>query len=245
MQRKNSSWANLYRKINFSKTLGPNGRVTIIFLWKTGSRQGAAQWAAGGVFWCLLGRKGGPKGDFLKTMKIENSTPERVFMKVQHWGPLKTVPGSILKKHEKSMKKQLKFNGFWLSKTIEKCWKTNTFLDFRSFTKMRKNEGISKIMFFDQHVDMGFPGSTYLLIFDVLVWCQKMMICGSHPDEQKNNNKKQSKTHQETLFLSTREYLCWPGSLGRPRAWPERRERREEKKPFGEFEREGRNIGKF
>ena len=40
-----------------------------------------------------------------------------------------------MKKHHREI------NGFWWSKTIEKYWKTNTFLDFRSFKKKQwKND---------------------------------------------------------------------------------------------------------
>ena len=47
-------------------------------------------------FWRLLGRKGRPKGAFLKTMKIEDGTKNQLFIIGRRWDPLKTVPGSGL-----------------------------------------------------------------------------------------------------------------------------------------------------
>ena len=43
-----------------------------------------------------------------------------------------------MKKHENSMKKDKKINGFWWSNTIETYWKTNAFIYFWPFRKTMK-----------------------------------------------------------------------------------------------------------
>ena len=55
----------------------------------------------------MLGRKGRPKGAFLKTMKIENGTKNQLFLKVRRWDPLKTVPGSGFEKRLKMYEKTI------------------------------------------------------------------------------------------------------------------------------------------
>ena len=74
------------------------------------------------------------------------------------------------------------FDGLKPLKSIEK---TDTFLDFRSFKKTMKKRyqrGPQKSCFGIQNGDMGLPVSTYLLIFDVLVRCQKIIIFGCPPE---------------------------------------------------------------
>ena len=87
--------------------------------------------------------------------------------------PLKTVPGSgfvdTRKINENTRGKSMFFDG---PKPYEKYCKTNTFPEFWSFTKMMKKRcqrGPQKSCFLIQNDDMGLPGSTYPLIFDVLV----------------------------------------------------------------------------
>ena len=96
-----------------------------------------------------------------------------LFIKVRHWDPLKNGPGERFWKHMKNeWKNNRKINGIWWSKTIEKYWKTNTLLDFWSFPKAMKKRcqrGPQKSCFGVQNGDMGLPGSTNPLIFDVLV----------------------------------------------------------------------------
>ena len=60
--------------MTLQKPLGPNGTVIIMVLGKTGLRQGAFWYETGGGFGRLLVRKGGPKGAYLKIMKIVNGT---------------------------------------------------------------------------------------------------------------------------------------------------------------------------
>jgi hypothetical protein len=69
------------------------------------------------------------------------------------------------------MKKRSENQWFWWCKTIEKYWKTNTFLDFRSFKKTMKNRcqhGSQKSWKMIQNGARGRQGSIYsefLLIF--------------------------------------------------------------------------------
>ena len=50
--------------------------------------------------------------------------------------------------------------------------------------------GNSKIMFLVQNGDMGLPGSSDRLIFDVLVRCQKIIIFWRLPDGAKNRKNR-------------------------------------------------------
>ena len=50
--------------------------------------------------------------------------------------------------------------------------------------------GPHKSCFWVQNGDMGFPGSTYRLIFDVLLRCQKIIIFGHLPDGPKNRKNR-------------------------------------------------------
>ena len=91
---------------------------------KAGSRKGRSPEFGGLGFWRLLGRKGRPKGAFLKTMKIENGTENKLFINVRRWDPLKTVPGSgfekTLKIYEKTIGKSMVFDGPKPLKNIKK-----------------------------------------------------------------------------------------------------------------------------
>ena len=108
----------------FFKTLGPNGTRITVVSWKAGSRKRRSHPFGGLGFWSLLGRKGRPKGAFLKTMKIEHGTKNQLFRTVWCWDPLKTVPGSGFEKtwkiHEKTIGKSMLFDGLQPLKNIEK-----------------------------------------------------------------------------------------------------------------------------
>ena len=56
--------------------------------------------------------------------------------------------------------------------------------------KKRCQRGPQKSCFWVQIGDMGFPVSTYHLIFDVLVRCQKIIIFGRLPDGPTNRKKR-------------------------------------------------------
>ena len=120
--------------------------------------------------------------------------PKNNLKTVQHLDPLKTVPGERFWKNMKiRWKNYWKINGFWWSETIEKYWKTNTFLDIRSFTKTMKKRcqtGSQKSCFLVQIGDRGLPVSTYPQIFDVSVRCQKSIIFGSLPDGPKDRTNR-------------------------------------------------------
>ena len=51
---------------------------------------------------CHFVRKGGPKGVFLKTMKIENGSKNKFVITVRHLDPLKSVLGSGFAKNNKN-----------------------------------------------------------------------------------------------------------------------------------------------
>ena len=150
--------------------------------WKSGSREGPPRSLGALLLFRLLWRKGGPKVAFLKTLKIENGTPKHFFRKVRHWDPLRTVLGSGFKKHEKTMKTLLENQWFLMVQNHSKVLKKQMLL---SWCQM----GTQTSCFWIQNGDMGLPGSTYPLIFDVLVWCQKMMIFGRPPAAPKKMRK--------------------------------------------------------
>ena len=146
--------------------------------WKAGSRQGGVWWETGVVLGRLLGRKGSPKGAFLKNMKIENGT-KQVVITVRHWDPLKTVLGSGF---ENTWNIDEKLNGKSMVFDDQNHWQVLKNKHFSWFSVIHKNnettmpKGTSKVMFGYQNCDMVFPGSTYPLIFVVLVRCQQIMV---------------------------------------------------------------------
>ena len=84
--------------------------------------------------------KGGPKGAFLKILKIVNGTTNQLVINVRRWDPLKTVPGTGFEKHETSMKIDGKMTGSLWSEAIKKyliCF-------FRSFTQMMNKSDAKK-----------------------------------------------------------------------------------------------------
>ena len=132
------------------------------------------------------------------------------------------------------MKHNRKINGFGWSKTIEQYWKTNTFLDFRSFKKTKKKRyqrGLRKSCFWVQNGDMGLPSSTYRLIFDVLLRCQKIIIFGRLPDGPKN--RKIEPWSAKGSILSPRGFAKWcifgqegpRGRLARADWWRKKQQR--------------------
>ena len=108
----------------FWKKLGPNGTRITVDSWKAGSRKGRSEQFGGLCFWRLLGRKGHPKDAFLKTMKIENCTKNKLFIIGRRLDPLKTVSKSGLEKtlkvYEKTIGKSMVFDGPKPLKIIEK-----------------------------------------------------------------------------------------------------------------------------
>ena len=104
---------------------------------------------------------------------------------------LKRSPGAVLKKHERSMNKLTEINGFGWSKTIEKYWKTNIFVDCRSFKKTDEKtipKGISKVMFLGPKWRHGPP--RFDLSYDF--WCFAAMPKNHHfwtPSRTNKSNK--------------------------------------------------------
>ena len=73
--------------------------------------------------------------------------------------------------------------------------------------------GSQKSCFLVQNGDMGLPGSTYRLIFDVLLRCQKIIIFGRLPDGLKNR-KNQALERQRVDFVAPGDRQVvhfWPG----------------------------------
>jgi hypothetical protein len=88
-------------------------------------------------------------------------------------------------------------------------------------SKKHYQRGPRKSCFLVQNADMGVPGSTYRLIFDVLLRCQKIIIFGRLPDGPKNRRNRASE-HQRVDFVAATDRQVvhfWPGgSQGPPRA---------------------------
>ena len=85
------------------KTLGPNGTVIIMVSWKAGSRQGGPARETLGLFGAFVAENGVQKVPF-ENPEIKNGTEIKLFIKVQHLDPLKTLPGSGFENTWKSMK---------------------------------------------------------------------------------------------------------------------------------------------
>ena len=128
---------------------------------------------SGDLFFSSTWAKGWSKCFFLQTMKIEHGTTNQLFIKVRHRDALKTVPGNgfekTLKNNETTIGKSMVFDS---SKPLKHIDKQITLLDIWAFTKLMKKRcqrGSQKSVFLIQNGDMGLPGLTYPLIFDVLV----------------------------------------------------------------------------
>ena len=160
-------------------------------------------------------------------MKIGNGSNKLCLRNKLHWGPLKTVLGS-------GFEKTRKINGNIVGKIMipKQYWKTNNFLDFWSFpTTMKKlcYREPRNSCFGVQNGGMGLPGSTYPLIFDVLVWCQKRMILNRPPAGPKNQ--------KNLCILCFRMCLLW----NRDYFWPAGPTGRH---PFRAREAQGKETGK-
>ena len=201
----------------FLKTLGPNGTRITVVSWKAGSRKGRSPYFGGLGFWRLLGRKGHPKGALLTTMKIENGTQNQLFRKVRRWDPLKTVPGSGFEKtwkiYEKTIGKSMVLDGPKPLKIIEKQRLFSIWSHSKKKVKKRYQRGSHKLCFLIQNDDMGLPGSTYLLILDVLVRYRKIIIFGRLPDGPKNrkNRALERQRAEQKCPRDRRVVHFWPG----------------------------------
>ena len=102
-------------------------------------------------------------------------------------------------------------------KSIEK----QTLFLILGHSKKRYQRGSQKSCFGVQNGDMGVPGSTYRLIFDVLLRCQKIIIFGRLPDGP-TNRKNRALERQRVDFVAAADRQVvhsWPGgSQGPPRA---------------------------
>ena len=81
-------------------------------------------------------------------------------------------------------------------------------------------KGTSKVMFLGPIGDMILPGSTYHLILDVLVRCQKIIIFGRLPDGPKHRKNRALERHRVDFVAAAdrRVVYFWPGgSQGPPR----------------------------
>ena len=76
-------------------------------------------------------------------------------------------------------------------KSIEK----QTLFLILGHSKKRYQRELHKSCFWIQNGDMGVPGSTYRLIFDVLLRCHKIIIFGRLPDGPKNRKNRALERH--------------------------------------------------
>ena len=109
-------------------------------------------------------------------------------------GPSKNGPGERFWKNIKNRwKNDRKINCLWWSKTIEQYWKTNTFLDFRSFKKTMKKRcqnGSQKSWTIVQNWARGRPGSIYSSFLSIFGEGEKTWFF----DEVTGRPKKQGKS---------------------------------------------------
>ena len=207
--------------MTFKKTLGPNGTAITMVSWKAGSREVLPRSLAGLLFFRLLGRKGGPKGVFLKTMKTKNCQKTHVH-KSSALGPSKKRSwGAVLKQIWKSKKKR---SGNQWVLMVRYHWKVLKNKQFSWFLVIPQNDettmpqGISKVIYFsNQNEDMGLPGSTYPPILDVLGRCQKIIIFGRPPDgptNRKNWAVERQRVEKVTSSIRRRQVSGREGSPG-------------------------------
>ena len=148
-------------------------------------------------------------------MKVENGTKNQLFKKVRRWDLLKTVSRSGFEKtwkiYEKTIGKIMVLDGPKPLKSIEK---QTLFLTLGHSKKKRYQRGPQKSCFLVQNGDMGVPGSTYRLIFDVLLRCQKIIILA--PSRWTNKSKKSSlgapRAERHTKGSETRDPGRPPGT---------------------------------
>ena len=98
--------------------------------------------------------------------------------------------------------------------------------------KKRYQREPQKLCFFVQNGDMGLPGSTCRLIFDVLLRCQKIIIFGRLPDGPKNL-KNRALERQRVDFVAPGDrqvvhFLPVPGAASRARTCEEQKRQMEE-----------------
>ena len=125
----------------FLKTLGPNGTRITVVSWKAGSRQGRSPYFEVLQFLAPAWAKRSSKGCLFENHENRKWHPNPTFQKSSALGPSKNGPQERFWKNMKNRwKNDRNINGFGWSKTIEKYWKTNTFLDFRSFKKRWQND---------------------------------------------------------------------------------------------------------
>ena len=83
--------------------------------------------------------------------------------------------------------------------------------------KKRCQRGLQKSCFVIQNGDMGLPGLTYPVIFDVLVRCQKILIFGRPPDRLKNRKNwavERQRVGKGTSTIRRRQVSGREGSQG-------------------------------
>ena len=95
-----------------------------------------------------------------------------------------------MKIDEKTIGKSMVFDGPKPLKSIEKQTLFLILGHSKKTMKKRCRRGPQKSCFGVQNCDMGFPVSTYHLIFDVLVRCPKIIIFGRLPDGPKNRKNR-------------------------------------------------------
>ena len=179
----------------FLKTLGPNSngtRITVVS-WKAGSRKGRSpQFEVPGLVPAWAKRSS--KGCLFENHENRTWHQKTTFHNRSALGPSKNVPGERFWKNIKNLwKNNRKINGFWWSKTIEKYWKTNTFLDFRSFKKTMKNRcrnGSQKSWTIVQNGTRGRPGSIYSSFLSIFGEGEKTWFFDEVPGRPKNKENR-------------------------------------------------------
>ena len=86
--------------------------------------------------------------------------------------------------------------------------------------KKRCQRGPQKSCFGIQDGDMGLPGSTYPLIFDVLVRCQKIIIFGCLPDGPKNRAVERQIVKRSLRVFASAKFLGGRGPQNQLKVGP-------------------------
>ena len=140
-------------------------------------RTARAIWTTSCFFDCS-GEKVVQRVPFRKPWKWKMAPTKQLFVKVRHWDPLKAVLGSGFENTRKTKKHYRKINSFWWSKTIEKYWKTISFLKFWSFPKTMKKpwQRGSRQSFFGSRI-VTWASQVRLIFWFPTFWCDAPKWC--------------------------------------------------------------------
>ena len=158
--------------LNEKKTTRSKRHINYYGLWKAGSVEVRPRPLGGLLFVSSTWAKRWSKGCLFESHVNRKWHPKQIVYKDSAQGPYKNLLGSRCETILKFDEKLLKIIGFWWFKTIEKYWKRNNFLDFRSFEKNEKTmpKETSKVMFWGSKMAT-CAFQVRLILWFLTFWC--------------------------------------------------------------------------